>query len=213
MYSLGVVMHAVFNEGKPVFQVNKHDIFKSFSRQLDQVSGVVASCHSFATTNKVLKKLKFATKMSIANFPVCCQDWLLFKTENSFVSGSSPPVCMCLCCAIAAEHHESSAAEQAPRGGPGTRQNAAQCHAHRQTWRRPDDQGLHPGSASPLQCTLLFVQMAYLIVAFRFDSRFLFLMTLGLWPCSILTPSSKETTCRSPSSTRVCPKSSPSFPR
>lgn len=37
MYSLGVVMHAVFNEGKPVFQVNKHDIFKSFSRQLDQV--------------------------------------------------------------------------------------------------------------------------------------------------------------------------------
>uniref|UniRef100_A0A3B4T8P5 SCY1 like pseudokinase 2 n=1 Tax=Seriola dumerili TaxID=41447 RepID=A0A3B4T8P5_SERDU len=38
MYSLGVVMHAIFNEGKPVFQVNKHDIFKSFSRQLDQVS-------------------------------------------------------------------------------------------------------------------------------------------------------------------------------
>uniref|UniRef100_A0AAZ3PJX8 Protein kinase domain-containing protein n=1 Tax=Oncorhynchus tshawytscha TaxID=74940 RepID=A0AAZ3PJX8_ONCTS len=37
MYSLGVVMHAVFNEGKPVFQVNKHDIFKSFSRQLDQI--------------------------------------------------------------------------------------------------------------------------------------------------------------------------------
>lgn len=31
-------MHAVFNEGKPVIQVNKHDIFKSFSRQLDQVS-------------------------------------------------------------------------------------------------------------------------------------------------------------------------------
>ncbi|XP_026876468.2 SCY1-like protein 2 isoform X3 [Electrophorus electricus] len=38
MYSLGVVMHAVFNEGKPVFQVNKQDIFKSFSRQLDQLS-------------------------------------------------------------------------------------------------------------------------------------------------------------------------------
>ncbi|XP_048886865.1 SCY1-like protein 2 isoform X2 [Brienomyrus brachyistius] len=38
MYSLGVVMHAVFNEGKPIFQVNKHDIFKSFSRQLDQLS-------------------------------------------------------------------------------------------------------------------------------------------------------------------------------
>lgn len=42
MYSLGVVMHAVFNEGKPVFQVNKHDIFKSFSRQLDQVSRAAA---------------------------------------------------------------------------------------------------------------------------------------------------------------------------
>lgn len=41
MYSLGVVVHAVFNEGKPVFQVNKHDIFKSFSRQLDQVGGVM----------------------------------------------------------------------------------------------------------------------------------------------------------------------------
>lgn len=41
MYSLGVIMHAVFNEGKPVFPVNKHDIFKSFSRQLDQVSGGV----------------------------------------------------------------------------------------------------------------------------------------------------------------------------
>ncbi|XP_072530283.1 SCY1-like protein 2 isoform X1 [Salminus brasiliensis] len=38
MYSLGVVTHAVFNEGKPVFQVNKQDIFKSFSRQLDQLS-------------------------------------------------------------------------------------------------------------------------------------------------------------------------------
>ncbi|KPP69786.1 SCY1-like protein 2-like [Scleropages formosus] len=38
MYSLGVVMHAVFNEGKPIFQVNKQDIFKSFSRQLDQLS-------------------------------------------------------------------------------------------------------------------------------------------------------------------------------
>uniref|UniRef100_A0A3B4DDP3 Protein kinase domain-containing protein n=1 Tax=Pygocentrus nattereri TaxID=42514 RepID=A0A3B4DDP3_PYGNA len=38
MYSLGVIVHAVFNEGKPVFQVNKQDIFKSFSRQLDQLS-------------------------------------------------------------------------------------------------------------------------------------------------------------------------------
>uniref|UniRef100_A0A8C7JER4 SCY1 like pseudokinase 2 n=1 Tax=Oncorhynchus kisutch TaxID=8019 RepID=A0A8C7JER4_ONCKI len=47
MYSLGVVMHAVFNEGKPVFQVNKHDIFKSFSRQLDQQDEVIdpALCH------------------------------------------------------------------------------------------------------------------------------------------------------------------------
>lgn len=38
MYSLGVLIHAVFNEGKPVFQVNKQDIYKSFSRQLDQLS-------------------------------------------------------------------------------------------------------------------------------------------------------------------------------
>ncbi|XP_069048922.1 SCY1-like protein 2 isoform X2 [Lepisosteus oculatus] len=38
MYSLGVVIHAVFDEGKPIFEVNKHDIFKSFSRQLDQKS-------------------------------------------------------------------------------------------------------------------------------------------------------------------------------
>lgn len=44
MYSLGVVMHAVFNEGKPVFQVNKQDIFKSFSRQLDQVRLEVLGC-------------------------------------------------------------------------------------------------------------------------------------------------------------------------
>ncbi|XP_056116404.1 SCY1-like protein 2 [Rhinichthys klamathensis goyatoka] len=38
MYSLGVLVHAVFNEGKAVFHVNKQDIFKSFSRQLDQLS-------------------------------------------------------------------------------------------------------------------------------------------------------------------------------
>ncbi|XP_064417932.1 SCY1-like protein 2 [Latimeria chalumnae] len=38
MYSLGGVTYAVFNEGKPVFEVNKHDVFKSFSRQLDQLS-------------------------------------------------------------------------------------------------------------------------------------------------------------------------------
>ncbi|MGH0173648.1 UNVERIFIED_CONTAM: hypothetical protein FKN15_065739 [Acipenser sinensis] len=38
MYSLGVVVYAVFNEGKPIFDVNKHGIFKSFSKQLDQLS-------------------------------------------------------------------------------------------------------------------------------------------------------------------------------
>ncbi|XP_029455593.1 SCY1-like protein 2 [Rhinatrema bivittatum] len=38
MYSLGVVIHAVFNKGKPIFEVNKQDIYKSFSRQLDQLS-------------------------------------------------------------------------------------------------------------------------------------------------------------------------------
>lgn len=51
MYSLGVVMHAVFNEGKPVFQVNKHDIFKSFSRQLDQVGGGVAYVRASVTND------------------------------------------------------------------------------------------------------------------------------------------------------------------
>ncbi|XP_063072861.1 SCY1-like protein 2 [Engraulis encrasicolus] len=38
MYSLGIVIHAVFNEGKPLFHVSKQDIFRSFSRQLDQLS-------------------------------------------------------------------------------------------------------------------------------------------------------------------------------
>ncbi|XP_063303304.1 SCY1-like protein 2 isoform X1 [Pelobates fuscus] len=38
MYSLGVIIHAVFNKGKTIFEVNKHDIYKSFSRQLDQLS-------------------------------------------------------------------------------------------------------------------------------------------------------------------------------
>ncbi|XP_067855366.1 SCY1-like protein 2 isoform X2 [Heptranchias perlo] len=38
MYSLGAVMYAVFNDGKPIFEVNKQDIFKSFSRQLDQLT-------------------------------------------------------------------------------------------------------------------------------------------------------------------------------
>ncbi|XP_062471448.1 SCY1-like protein 2 isoform X3 [Pezoporus occidentalis] len=37
MYSLGAVMYAVFNKGKPIFEVNKQDIYKSFSRQLDQI--------------------------------------------------------------------------------------------------------------------------------------------------------------------------------
>lgn len=37
MYSLGTVIYAVFNKGKPVFEINKQDIYKSFSRQLDQV--------------------------------------------------------------------------------------------------------------------------------------------------------------------------------
>uniref|UniRef100_UPI00398ECBE5 SCY1-like protein 2 n=1 Tax=Pristiophorus japonicus TaxID=55135 RepID=UPI00398ECBE5 len=38
MYSLGGIMFAVFNDGKPIFEVNKQDIFKSFSRQLDQLT-------------------------------------------------------------------------------------------------------------------------------------------------------------------------------
>ncbi|KAF4022570.1 hypothetical protein G4228_014706 [Cervus hanglu yarkandensis] len=43
MYSLGTVMYAVFNKGKPVFEVNKQDIYKSFSRQLDQLSRLGSS--------------------------------------------------------------------------------------------------------------------------------------------------------------------------
>ncbi|XP_078273256.1 SCY1-like protein 2 isoform X2 [Rhinoraja longicauda] len=38
MYSLGGIMYTVFNDGKPIFEVNKQDIFKSFSRQLDQLT-------------------------------------------------------------------------------------------------------------------------------------------------------------------------------
>uniref|UniRef100_A0A2K5C6L4 Protein kinase domain-containing protein n=1 Tax=Aotus nancymaae TaxID=37293 RepID=A0A2K5C6L4_AOTNA len=38
MYSLGTFMYAVFNKGKPIFEVHKQDIYKSFSRQLDQLS-------------------------------------------------------------------------------------------------------------------------------------------------------------------------------
>ncbi|XP_063783909.1 SCY1-like protein 2 isoform X2 [Pseudophryne corroboree] len=38
MYSLGVIIHAVYNKGKTIFEINKQDIYKSFSRQLDQLS-------------------------------------------------------------------------------------------------------------------------------------------------------------------------------
>ncbi|XP_052348506.1 SCY1-like protein 2 isoform X2 [Oncorhynchus keta] len=58
MYSLGVVMHAVFNEGKPVLQVNKHDIFKSFSRQLDQLSRL-----SPTMLNKIPEEVREHVKM------------------------------------------------------------------------------------------------------------------------------------------------------
>lgn len=43
MYSLGVLIHAVFNKGKAIFEVNRHDIYKSFSRQLDQLSRLSSS--------------------------------------------------------------------------------------------------------------------------------------------------------------------------
>ncbi|XP_057613875.1 SCY1-like protein 2 isoform X6 [Chionomys nivalis] len=43
MYSLGAVIYAVFNKGKPIFEVNKQDIYKSFSRQLDQLSRLGSS--------------------------------------------------------------------------------------------------------------------------------------------------------------------------
>ncbi|KAG8514021.1 SCY1-like protein 2 [Galemys pyrenaicus] len=43
MYSLGTVVYAVFNKGKPIFEVNKQDIYKSFSRQLDQLSRLGSS--------------------------------------------------------------------------------------------------------------------------------------------------------------------------
>ncbi|XP_061922804.1 SCY1-like protein 2 isoform X3 [Entelurus aequoreus] len=64
MYSLGVVMHAVFNEGKPVFQVNKHDIFKSFSRQLDQLSNI-----SPARLNKIPEAVRDHVKMLLSVTP------------------------------------------------------------------------------------------------------------------------------------------------
>ncbi|XP_042323762.1 SCY1-like protein 2 isoform X3 [Sceloporus undulatus] len=43
MYSLGAIMYAVFNNGKPIFEVNKQDMYKSFSRQLDQLSRLGSS--------------------------------------------------------------------------------------------------------------------------------------------------------------------------
>ncbi|XP_064794976.1 SCY1-like protein 2 isoform X2 [Oncorhynchus masou masou] len=64
MYSLGVVMHAVFNEGKPVFQVNKHDIFKSFSRQLDQLSRL-----SPTMLNKIPEEVREHVKMLLSVTP------------------------------------------------------------------------------------------------------------------------------------------------
>ncbi|KAM6985680.1 SCY1-like protein 2 [Aplochiton taeniatus] len=64
MYSLGVVMHAVFNEGKPVFEVNKHDIFKSFSRQLDQLSRL-----SPAMLNKIPEEVREHVKMLLSVTP------------------------------------------------------------------------------------------------------------------------------------------------
>lgn len=36
-------MYAVFNKGRPIFEVNKQDIYKSFSRQLDQLSRLGSS--------------------------------------------------------------------------------------------------------------------------------------------------------------------------
>uniref|UniRef100_A0A3P9HTP1 SCY1 like pseudokinase 2 n=1 Tax=Oryzias latipes TaxID=8090 RepID=A0A3P9HTP1_ORYLA len=64
MYSLGVVMHAVFNEGKPVFQVNKHDIFKSFSRQLDQLSSM-----SPTVLGKIPEEVREHAKMLLSVTP------------------------------------------------------------------------------------------------------------------------------------------------
>lgn len=69
MYSLGVVMHAVFNEGKPVFQVNKHDIFKSFSRQLDQLSSI-----SPAVLNKIPEAVREHVKMLLSVTPTVRPD-------------------------------------------------------------------------------------------------------------------------------------------
>ncbi|KAL0963033.1 hypothetical protein UPYG_G00348740 [Umbra pygmaea] len=64
MYSLGVLMHAVFNEGKPVFQVNKHNIFKSFSRQLDQLSRLGPTM-----LNKIPEEVREHVKMLLSVTP------------------------------------------------------------------------------------------------------------------------------------------------
>ncbi|XP_028305534.1 SCY1-like protein 2 isoform X2 [Gouania willdenowi] len=69
MYSLGVVVHAVFNEGKPVFHVNKHDIFKSFSRQLDQLSSM-----SPALLNKLPEEVREHVKMLLSVTPTVRPD-------------------------------------------------------------------------------------------------------------------------------------------
>ncbi|KAG7271860.1 hypothetical protein CRUP_028232 [Coryphaenoides rupestris] len=64
MYSLGVIMHAVFNDGKPVFTVNQHDIFKSFSRQLDQLSSM-----SGTMLNKIPEEVRDHVKMLLSVTP------------------------------------------------------------------------------------------------------------------------------------------------
>lgn len=79
MYSLGVVMHAVFNEGKPVFQVNKHDIFKSFSRQLDQVSGGVPNLRAWQIKDSISLELGIdirscCQQMSSVGWRMSCSD-------------------------------------------------------------------------------------------------------------------------------------------
>lgn len=45
--------------------------------------------------------------------------------------------------ATVVEQYKSSTIEQAPRGGAGPCQNAAQCHTYCPTWCWPDDQGLY----------------------------------------------------------------------
>lgn len=64
MYSLGVVMYAVFSDGKPVIQVNKQDIFKSFSRQLDQLSRL-----NPAVLTKIPEEVREHVKMLLSVTP------------------------------------------------------------------------------------------------------------------------------------------------